>query len=160
MTRKPFIGQSTLVNGLLDLIHTDVCGPLNTEARGRLSYLITFTDDHSRVLEKRFFSTYQRDELLLEELSEAHQSNTGTSSTFTISTDNVPVLRRSARVPQPPERYRFLGVIGQLDIDLKTFGEAMLNIDSEKWLEAMKSEMDSMSSLEPSLDISGPTQQC
>ncbi|KAL0394652.1 UNVERIFIED_CONTAM: hypothetical protein Slati_4431400 [Sesamum latifolium] len=48
MTKKPFIGQSTLTNGLLNLIHTDVCGPLNTPARGRYSYFITFTDDHSR----------------------------------------------------------------------------------------------------------------
>ncbi|KAL0462479.1 UNVERIFIED_CONTAM: hypothetical protein Slati_0135500 [Sesamum latifolium] len=48
MTRKPFVGQSTLANGLLDLIHTDVCGPLNTQARGGFSYFIIFTDDHSR----------------------------------------------------------------------------------------------------------------
>ncbi|KAL0294646.1 UNVERIFIED_CONTAM: hypothetical protein Sradi_6875100 [Sesamum radiatum] len=34
MTLKPFVGQSTLVSGLLDLIHSDVCGPLNTKARG------------------------------------------------------------------------------------------------------------------------------
>ncbi|KAL0284849.1 UNVERIFIED_CONTAM: hypothetical protein Sangu_2806100 [Sesamum angustifolium] len=30
MTKKPFVGQSKLANGLLDLIHTDVCGTLNT----------------------------------------------------------------------------------------------------------------------------------
>ncbi|KAL0286960.1 UNVERIFIED_CONTAM: hypothetical protein Scaly_2779200 [Sesamum calycinum] len=53
--------------------------------------------------------------------SEAPQSSAGTSSAPTVSTDNVPVLRRSARVPQPPES------------------------DSGKWLEAMKSKMDSMS---------------
>ncbi|KAL0329203.1 UNVERIFIED_CONTAM: hypothetical protein Sradi_4907000 [Sesamum radiatum] len=48
ITKKPFVGQSKLANGLLDLIHTDVCGPLNTQARGGFSYFITFTDDHSR----------------------------------------------------------------------------------------------------------------
>ncbi|KAL0387629.1 UNVERIFIED_CONTAM: Retrovirus-related Pol polyprotein from transposon TNT 1-94, partial [Sesamum radiatum] len=48
MTKKPFVGQSKLADGLLDLIHTDVCGPLNTQARGGLSYFLTFTDDHSR----------------------------------------------------------------------------------------------------------------
>ncbi|KAL0302610.1 UNVERIFIED_CONTAM: Retrovirus-related Pol polyprotein from transposon TNT 1-94 [Sesamum calycinum] len=48
MTKKPFSGQSTLANGLLDLIHSDICGPLNTTARGGFSYFITFTDDHSR----------------------------------------------------------------------------------------------------------------
>ncbi|KAL0394817.1 UNVERIFIED_CONTAM: hypothetical protein Slati_4447900 [Sesamum latifolium] len=48
MTKKPFVGQSALANGLLDLIHTDVCGPLNTPAREGYSYFITFTCDHSR----------------------------------------------------------------------------------------------------------------
>ncbi|KAL0404319.1 UNVERIFIED_CONTAM: Transposon Ty1-BL Gag-Pol polyprotein [Sesamum radiatum] len=48
MTKKPFVGQSTLASGLLNLIHSDVCGPLNTQARGGFSYFITFTDDHSR----------------------------------------------------------------------------------------------------------------
>ncbi|KAL0413064.1 UNVERIFIED_CONTAM: hypothetical protein Sradi_1508100 [Sesamum radiatum] len=46
MTKKPFVGQSTLASSLLDLIHSDVCGPLNTQARG--GFFITFTDDHSR----------------------------------------------------------------------------------------------------------------
>ncbi|KAL0420521.1 UNVERIFIED_CONTAM: Transposon Ty2-B Gag-Pol polyprotein [Sesamum latifolium] len=48
MTKKPFVGQSAIANSLLDLVHTDVCGPLNTPARGGFSYFITFTDDHSR----------------------------------------------------------------------------------------------------------------
>ncbi|KAL0307462.1 UNVERIFIED_CONTAM: hypothetical protein Sangu_2492700 [Sesamum angustifolium] len=39
---------------------------------------------------------------------------------------------RLARVPQPPERYGFLGVTGQLDNDPKTYGEAMSDIDSRK----------------------------
>ncbi|KAL0455848.1 UNVERIFIED_CONTAM: hypothetical protein Slati_0924000 [Sesamum latifolium] len=47
MTKKPFSGQSVIANGLLDLVHTDVCGPLNTTARGGYSYFIIFTDDHS-----------------------------------------------------------------------------------------------------------------
>ncbi|KAL0462975.1 UNVERIFIED_CONTAM: hypothetical protein Slati_0185100 [Sesamum latifolium] len=48
LTKKPFVGQSTISNGLLDLVHIYVCGPLNTPARGGYSYFITFTDDHSR----------------------------------------------------------------------------------------------------------------
>ncbi|KAK4382201.1 Retrovirus-related Pol polyprotein from transposon RE2 [Sesamum angolense] len=304
MTKNPFVGQSKLANGLLDLIHRDVCGSLNTQARGGFSYFITFTDDISRYgyvylmrykseafvrfkefrleengivsqwtppetpqlngvaewrnrtlidmiqsmmsftelplsfwgyalgtaamllntvpsktvaqtpyqiwhgkpasykylrvwgspayvkrlvgdkldsssslcrfigypketagyyfydpteqkvvvsrnavfLERGFPIDTRRDELLLEESSDAPQSNAGTSSVPDVSTDNFPILRRSARVPQPPETYGFLGVTGQLDNDLKTYGEAMSDIDSGKWLEAMKSEMDSMSS--------------
>ncbi|KAK4381759.1 Retrovirus-related Pol polyprotein from transposon TNT 1-94 [Sesamum angolense] len=251
MTKKPFIGQSKLANGLLDLIHTDVCGPLNTQARGGFSYFITFTDDHSRLevenqtgrkiktlrsdrggeyLSGEFIDYLKKNDIVSQskppgmpqlngvaerrnrtlldmirsimsftelplsfqgyaletaarllniapsktvaqtpyqiwhgkpasykylrvwgspayvkrlvgykldsrsslcrfigypketagyyfydpteqkESSEAPQSNAGTSSAPDVSTDNVPILRRSARVPQPPERYGFLGV--------------------------------------------------
>ncbi|KAL0445691.1 UNVERIFIED_CONTAM: hypothetical protein Slati_1697000 [Sesamum latifolium] len=48
MTKKPIIGQRAISNGVLDLIHIEVCGPLSTPARGGFSYFITFTDDHSR----------------------------------------------------------------------------------------------------------------
>ncbi|KAL0411478.1 UNVERIFIED_CONTAM: hypothetical protein Slati_3737500 [Sesamum latifolium] len=48
MTKKPFVGQSAIANSLLDLVHTNVCGPLNTSTRGGYSHFITFTDDHSR----------------------------------------------------------------------------------------------------------------
>ncbi|KAL0286062.1 UNVERIFIED_CONTAM: hypothetical protein Sradi_7157200 [Sesamum radiatum] len=34
MTKKPFVGQSAITNGLLDLVHTDVYGPLSILARG------------------------------------------------------------------------------------------------------------------------------
>ncbi|KAL0286292.1 UNVERIFIED_CONTAM: Retrovirus-related Pol polyprotein from transposon TNT 1-94 [Sesamum calycinum] len=270
MTKKPFVGQSKLANGLLDLIHTDVCGPLNTQADDHSRYdyvylmrykseafvrfkefrlevenqtgrkiktlrldrggeylsgefidylkendiisqwtplgmpqlngvaerrnrtlldmirsMMSFTElslsfwgyaletaarfigypketvgyyfyDPSEqkvfvsrnavFLERGFPTDTRRDELLLEESSEAPQSNIGTSSAPNVSTDNVPILCRSARVPQPPERYGFLGMTGQLDNDPRTYGEAMLDIDSGKWLEAMKSEMDSISS--------------
>ncbi|KAL0329351.1 UNVERIFIED_CONTAM: hypothetical protein Sradi_4921800 [Sesamum radiatum] len=97
-------------------------------------------------LERGFPMNTRRNELLLEESSETPQSNAGTSSAPTVSTDNVPILCRSAKVPQPPERYGFLGVTGQLDNDPKAYGEAISDIDSGRWLEAMKSEMDSMSS--------------
>ncbi|KAL0286037.1 UNVERIFIED_CONTAM: hypothetical protein Sradi_7157700 [Sesamum radiatum] len=48
MTKKPFVGQSAIANNLLDLVHTDVCGPLSTPTKGGFSYFITFTDDRSR----------------------------------------------------------------------------------------------------------------
>ena len=48
MTKAPFTGQSERANDLLSLIHTDVCGPLSSLARGGYLYFITFTDDFSR----------------------------------------------------------------------------------------------------------------
>ncbi|KAL0401890.1 UNVERIFIED_CONTAM: hypothetical protein Slati_4218900 [Sesamum latifolium] len=56
------------------------------------------------------------------------------------------VLSRSTRGSRPPERYEFMGLTSQLDNDPKTYGEAMLDIDSDKWFEAMRSEMDSIGS--------------
>ena len=33
---------------MLELIHTNVCGPMLTQAKGGYEYFITFTDDYSR----------------------------------------------------------------------------------------------------------------
>ena len=33
---------------MLELIHSDVCGPISIQARGGYEYFITFTDDYSR----------------------------------------------------------------------------------------------------------------
>ncbi|VFR01652.1 unnamed protein product [Cuscuta campestris] len=48
MTKAPFTGHGERASDVLGLIHSDVCGPINTEARGRFSYFVTFTDDLSR----------------------------------------------------------------------------------------------------------------
>ncbi|KAK4389804.1 hypothetical protein Sango_2317400 [Sesamum angolense] len=184
MTRKPFVGQSTLANGLLDLINSNFCGQLNTKARRGFFYFITFIDDHSRYgyvylirykseafvrfkefrfeVENQTFrkiKTLRPDrggEYLSGEFIDYLKKN-GIVSQWTPPV--MPQLNgvaerrnrtlldmiRSARVPQAPERYGFLGMTSQLDNDPKTYGEAMSDIDSKKWLEAMKFEMDSMS---------------
>ena len=48
MTRSPFVGQMKRAKEVLEIVHTDVCGPFRVEARGGYSYFITFTDDYSR----------------------------------------------------------------------------------------------------------------
>ncbi|KAK8500241.1 hypothetical protein V6N12_041483 [Hibiscus sabdariffa] len=48
MTKAPFSGKGERASDLLGLIHSDVCGPMNTQARGGFKYFITFTDDFSR----------------------------------------------------------------------------------------------------------------
>ncbi|KAK8635015.1 hypothetical protein V6N13_022893 [Hibiscus sabdariffa] len=47
MTKAPS-GKGERASDLLGLIHSDVCGPMNTQARGGFQYFITFTDDFSR----------------------------------------------------------------------------------------------------------------
>ncbi|KAK4407862.1 hypothetical protein Sango_0367200 [Sesamum angolense] len=58
-----------------------------------------FVSRNAVFLERGFPTDTRRDELLFEESSKEPQSNAGTSSPPTVSTDNVPILRRSARVP-------------------------------------------------------------
>jgi transposase InsO family protein len=48
MTKTPFICFSERASDLLELIHTNVCGPMSTTARRGFQYFITFTDDLSR----------------------------------------------------------------------------------------------------------------
>ena len=48
MIKVPFTKKSERASDLLGLIHSDVCGPMSTCARGGYQYFITFTDDFSR----------------------------------------------------------------------------------------------------------------
>ena len=48
MTKTPFTGHPERASELLEIIHSDVCGPMSTHARGGYFYFATFTDDLSR----------------------------------------------------------------------------------------------------------------
>ncbi|KAH9743690.1 hypothetical protein KPL70_003387 [Citrus sinensis] len=48
MTKRPFSAKGVRATVPLELVHTDVCGPINVQARGGYEYFITFTDDYSR----------------------------------------------------------------------------------------------------------------
>ena len=48
MTKLPFKGKGHRAAETLELIHSDVCGPMSVTARGGFSYFITFIDDYSR----------------------------------------------------------------------------------------------------------------
>ena len=50
MTKTPFSGTMERANDLLEIIHTDVCGPMSVEARGGYCYFLTFSDDLIRYL--------------------------------------------------------------------------------------------------------------
>ncbi|KAJ9556119.1 hypothetical protein OSB04_010733 [Centaurea solstitialis] len=48
MTKSPFTSACERVEGLLDLVHTDVCGPFRSATKDGKCYYVTFTDDFSR----------------------------------------------------------------------------------------------------------------
>jgi hypothetical protein len=48
MTKTPFSGIMERAMDLLEIIHTDVCGPMSISTHGGYRYFLTFTDDLSR----------------------------------------------------------------------------------------------------------------
>ena len=48
MTKTLFSGTMEQATELLEIMHTDVCGPMNIEARRGYRYFLTFKDDLSR----------------------------------------------------------------------------------------------------------------
>ncbi|WVZ85239.1 LOW QUALITY PROTEIN: hypothetical protein U9M48_032186 [Paspalum notatum var. saurae] len=61
MTKAPFTGQGERASKLLALVHTDVCGPMSSVARGDFQYFITFTDDFSMSMSFERFKQYQNE---------------------------------------------------------------------------------------------------
>ncbi|TYK27941.1 gag/pol protein [Cucumis melo var. makuwa] len=47
MTKRPFTGKGYRAKEPLELIHSDLCGPMNVKARGGFEYFISFIDDYS-----------------------------------------------------------------------------------------------------------------
>src|SRR3954471_1743365 len=48
MTKTPFSRTMERATDLLEIIHTDVCNPMNIKARDKYHYFLTFIDDLSR----------------------------------------------------------------------------------------------------------------
>jgi hypothetical protein len=48
MIKTPFSGIMERATDLLEIINTDVCGPMSISTRGGYRYFLTFTDDLSR----------------------------------------------------------------------------------------------------------------
>ena len=64
MTKRPFNAKGRRAQELLELVHTDVCGHMSTQAKGGYEYFITFTDDYSRYgyvyLMRRTFEAFEK----------------------------------------------------------------------------------------------------
>ena len=48
MTKRPFTAKGYRATKPLELVHTDVCGPMSVQAKGGYEYFVTFTDDYLR----------------------------------------------------------------------------------------------------------------
>ncbi|KAL0270634.1 UNVERIFIED_CONTAM: hypothetical protein PYX00_007980 [Menopon gallinae] len=54
LCRSPFVKDTASKAKLLEIIHSDVCGPMKTESLGKSKYFVTFTDEKSRWTEVYF----------------------------------------------------------------------------------------------------------
>jgi hypothetical protein len=48
MTKRSFSIKGYRAKDLLELVHTDICGPMSVQAPGDYEYFIMFTNDYSR----------------------------------------------------------------------------------------------------------------
>ena len=48
MTKRSFTGKGLRAKRPLELVHLDLCEPMNVKARGGYEYFINFIDDYSR----------------------------------------------------------------------------------------------------------------
>ena len=46
--KNPFLKSETKTKGMLELIHSDVCGPMPSTSLSGYEYYVTFIDDYSR----------------------------------------------------------------------------------------------------------------
>ncbi|KAL8134929.1 hypothetical protein AgCh_009805 [Apium graveolens] len=48
MTNRPFKAKGNRAKQVLELVHSDLCGPMNIQEKGGYEYFVTFIDDYSR----------------------------------------------------------------------------------------------------------------
>ena len=75
--KNPFLKSETKTKGVLELIHSDVCGPVSSTSLSGFEYYITFIEDFSRknwiyfLKEKsEVFEKFKEFKALIENLSE------------------------------------------------------------------------------------------
>ncbi|GKF08550.1 retrotransposon protein, putative, ty1-copia subclass [Tanacetum coccineum] len=124
MTKSPFIGSCEIGEGLLDLIHIDVCGLFRSATKDEKHYYVMFTDDFSRygyvyLIQHKsdtfeVFKRYQHEveNQLGRKIKSADEEpivNTDTQQEVVtpVKPDDIslPIRRTNGRVSKPPQFY-------------------------------------------------------
>lgn len=80
-TRGAFKHTGSRVSNLLDLIHSDVCGPIKTNSNGGARYFLTFVDEYSRKVFVYFFKAKSEVTNLFLEFKSFVENQTGVVTT-------------------------------------------------------------------------------
>nr|GEU94730.1 putative retrotransposon Ty1-copia subclass protein [Tanacetum cinerariifolium] len=146
MARKPYTHQVERAKDLLGLIHTDVCGLFKIMSRQGASYLVTFTDDFSPSGSLKDLEIIQEEDTHLSiDTSLNHKEN---DLEIDKPQSEIVPIRRSTRTRHAPDRMCLY--IDAEEHELGDLGEpanykaALLDPKSEKWLNVMNVEMQSM----------------
>ncbi|CAH9069840.1 unnamed protein product [Cuscuta europaea] len=150
-SRKPFPKEVTSrAKEPLELVHTDLCGPINPCSHGKSKYFLTFIDDYSRKTWVYFlkqkseaFEAFKKFKALIEEESgysiKAMRSDRGgefTSKEFNqFCEDNG--IRRPMTVPRTPQQN---GVAERKNRTILNMARSMLktkNMPKDFWAEAV-----------------------
>ena len=151
MSRKPFKSAGTIRStGRLELVHSDVCGPMQTESLGGHKYFVTFIDDYSRCCAVYFIK--QKSEVFEKfKEFEANVTNKCGHSISTLRTDNGGEYRskefqayliskgisHELTIPHTPEQN---GVAERMNRTLQESARAMLahaGMPNGYWAEAV-----------------------
>ncbi|KAA0026242.1 gag/pol protein [Cucumis melo var. makuwa] len=116
MIKRPLTGKGYRAKKPLELIHSDLYGPMNVKARGGFEYFISFIDDYSRSVSP--FSIVENASCSGRVVSQPNRYLSLTETQVVIPDDGV----------EDPLSYK----------------QKMNDIDKDQWVKAMDLEMESM----------------
>ncbi|GJZ91393.1 retrotransposon protein, putative, ty1-copia subclass [Tanacetum coccineum] len=155
MTKSPFTRSCERGEGLLDLVHTNVCGPFRFATKDRKHYYVTFTNDFNRYgyvyLIKHKSDTFEVFKGYQNEV-ENQLDRKIKENVLLLGKSKSGLVRTSDRVSKPPQFYYGFHIkedkisdstLSELD-EPTNYKEAMTSPEAAKWKEAMRSEIQSM----------------
>ncbi|KAL4353579.1 hypothetical protein GQ457_06G019510 [Hibiscus cannabinus] len=150
-TRKPFpVNKAWRATKCLELIHADLCGPMQTESLGGSHYFLLFTDDYSRMswvyfLENKSetFEKFQKFKAMVENQSGCHikvlctdRGGEFMSKEFNLFCEDNGI-RRELTIPYTPEQN---GVAERKNRTVVEMARSMLQarrLSNQFWAEAV-----------------------
>nr|GEW09360.1 hypothetical protein [Tanacetum cinerariifolium] len=153
MTRKSFPHRPEKATDLFGTIHTDVCGPLRHVSRQGASYFITFTDDYSRY-GYVYLLKLKHEDYALESVT--HILNM--IPTKKVNKNPYELCERAIDLKEIQDEDTSPSEIGskipmEVEVEEHSLGDlnepasykaAMLDLESNKWIDAMNAKIQSM----------------